>query len=400
MKTSLLHVFAFVVLALSLSACTPSSSGNDGNSPGKKSFQGDLTKKMDEIYGPENEPYFTDCDRQWKDKVKEMGSYLEANKSEIETVYKKYIDENPSNDTEMVSMGRFDFRKQKQETVGSDYWEESTYSWSDAYSIYQQAKSEAVGLKAVRLNGFVRGVIVDEENRVSYGENTGLNKDAGPIVKAIFEKVKLCYSNSDCTTPDLLDSEKNFLTQGAESFYVYRLYYSSKSYTFTERRTYIEKLYKWVASYNRRYEFTPGDIIRTNGTELQVPMDLRAFGTAAAQFISYVESVWNNTAGFSIKIVPNHAEGSTYLVKVDDLVGGRAFVQGKKMQLYNYGALRALPHEFGHVLGFRDNYYTTWSSATCAYKDQSNAGDMMSQHMTGQVLPRHWEALKKYYWGM
>lgn len=399
MKTSLLYVISFAFFALSLSACTPS--GNSGgNSPGKPKFEGDLNLKVKELYGSENEPYLTACDRQWKSKVVEMANYLESHRAEIETFYKKYIEENTNSIYESVQVGRFQFRKQKNEVIGSDVWDQETYSWEDAYQIYLQAKGQAIGFEAVSLNGFFRGVIVDEENRISYGENSGLSKDAGPIVQAIFEKVKVCYDNSNCLMPDLLDSEKNFLSQGAEYFYVFRLYYSSKIYSSGERREYIEKLYKWMVKYNRRYVFTPSDIIRSNGSELQVPMDLTVFGTDAARFTSYVESVWNNTVGFSIKIVPTNSPNSTYLIKVDELVGGRAFVSGKTMQLYTFGALRALPHELGHILGFRDNYYTTWSSATCKYTDQFNKGDIMSQHITGQVLQRHWDDLKKHYWGI
>jgi hypothetical protein len=58
---------------------------------------------------------------------------------------------------------------------------------------------------------------------------------------------------------------------------------------------------------------------------------------------------------------------------------------------------RALAHEIGHVLGFRDNYFTVWRNDICGYEYQSREDDLMSNSDKGLVLPEHWEELARHY---
>jgi hypothetical protein len=54
-------------------------------------------------------------------------------------------------------------------------------------------------------------------------------------------------------------------------------------------------------------------------------------------------------------------------------------------------------HEFGHVLGFADHYYSVWNDRNCYYSQSSGTGDIMSNSDRGLVTARHWEILEKAY---
>lgn len=68
------------------------------------------------------------------------------------------------------------------------------------------------------------------------------------------------------------------------------------------------------------------------------------------------------------------------------------------MQLFNFSRLKTAIHEFGHVIGLTDEYYTSWDTTKCSYVDEYNGGNLMSDSFTGKVLPEHWQLIKKTYW--
>lgn len=397
---NLLKVLEVLPFLLLVTACSGGGSGGDRTADNERGEQylGELDKKMSELYRQENEPYLKKCDHDWKERALEISRALESRRGEIETFYKQHLENTSKDKFDYIEMGTYTFLQNKQPVVGEDRWDTYSYSWQQAYQKYIQVKDLPVNKDWASLNFYVRGMVMDEERRIERGSNTGLSKDAGPTVQAIYNKVKACYEDNACTLPTLTRSELLFLDQGDEGYFSGQLFYNSSRYSFSELRDLVRKLLNYTKRNYQRYEFRPSDIAVVNGNTLEIPMDLSTFGEAAQKFASYVESVWNNAADFSIRIVQKNRPAATYLVSVDKLVGGRAYVLDKDMQLYDLDDMKVLPHEFGHVLGFRDNYYTTWESSTCTYNSEANDGDIMSNHEGGQVLPRHWEDLKKAYW--
>lgn len=125
-----------------------------------------------------------------------------------------------------------------------------------------------------------------------------------------------------------------------------------------------------------------------------------AFGDGAKDAIAWIEKVWNVDADYRIRIEDVKKPLAGYAANISREVGGRAYVDREKftMELFNFGRLRTIPHEFGHILGFADNYFTLWNKKTCGYDVEINPGDLMSDSTAGVVLPEHWEQLKKTYW--
>jgi len=396
MATDLLSKFLTGFLLLTMAACTPS--GGGGNDSAKPQFLGDLDKAVSEIYGAKNEPYFEKCDLEWKDKALEVSHFLEAHREEINQFYSANLEIQGKDKYNLIKMGQYTFRELKKQVMGTDTWREDLSSWAVAYKAYQNIKDLPVDMNWVRLNTYVRGMIPDEEDRLTAGYNMGLSKDSGPLAQTVYEKVQACVDERTCTTPKLTGIEFRFLEQGiAHKWLINRLLYTEKD-SFEKRREYLNELSNLTYDDKSRYGFFPSSIATIKGKQIEIPMDLTIFGTEADLFIKYVESEWNNNGEYSVKIIPTKSPQPTYFVSADFLVGKRASVSGKKMKLHQLDITRTFAHEFGHVLGFMDNYYTTWNPSTCVYTYQTNAGDMMSDHWKGQVLPRHWETIKKNYW--
>ena len=69
----------------------------------------------------------------------------------------------------------------------------------------------------------------------------------------------------------------------------------------------------------------------------------------------------------------------------------------KEINLFPFTAVRTVAHEYGHVLGFDDHYYTVWNSEKCEYHAQYNEEDIMSDSETGDVTNLEWQTLLDKY---
>jgi hypothetical protein len=71
--------------------------------------------------------------------------------------------------------------------------------------------------------------------------------------------------------------------------------------------------------------------------------------------------------------------------------------ENKTVTLFPNVKARSIAHEFGHVMGFNDRYYSVWNAAACEYKVQNSEEDIMSNSNYGVVLDEHWQDLARYY---
>jgi hypothetical protein len=78
---------------------------------------------------------------------------------------------------------------------------------------------------------------------------------------------------------------------------------------------------------------------------------------------------------------------------------GRSFVNHatREMKIANFAFAKTVAHEFGHVLGFDDHYYSVWNEMNCYYTQQSRLGDLMSNSELGSVQKEHWDILAEAY---
>ncbi|MBS1971121.1 MAG: hypothetical protein JSU04_12480 [Bdellovibrionales bacterium] len=392
---SILLVGSFL---FTLAACQKSSDTPANNEAVKPLYLGDLDKKMNEIYAQENEPRMDVCDLQWRPKILEIARVLEEKRKDIEALAKK---KNSENNIVGTDFGSFKFIDDMSNPPGKDEWTTFTSSWSEIVRDYEIIKDNPQNPYWVNLNRKARGMVADDQSRISYGSFYGLTKDSGPVIIAIKEKLENCQKDLVCTNPGLTDDEWVYLkTNPIYKYYMGILDGSSASSA--KKRDVLDRFLKRVQDDASSYGFFKNPVIRTEGKTLIIPLDLSDLGVEGAQkFAALIEKTWNIDSKYSLKVESvTGVEKSSYKILVDNELGGRAFVNWNKlfMQLHNWGRFKTITHEFGHILGFYDNYYTTWSTDTCAYTFQSNSGDLMSDSTEGTVLARHWAKLKEIYW--
>ena len=78
---------------------------------------------------------------------------------------------------------------------------------------------------------------------------------------------------------------------------------------------------------------------------------------------------------------------------------GRSFVTWKdsKVVLYSDVREKSIAHEFGHVLGLTDHYYSVWRPSRCEYTLQVLDTDIMSNPTTGEVTDVDWASVNEMY---
>jgi len=388
-------LFRPILLLSLLSGCTfLNNSSKNRNQSDNKYFNGDLVTKINEIYSKENEDMYDSCDYKNKEKIFEI--VLEINKKD-DLIKKTFQEKSPELPT--IKIGKYTFLNYKNDKDPTNEWKTSQDSWNDIIAFYENAKKSDDPVSWARLNRWVRSIISDDEDRIKYGIFYGSTRNSEPILLKIKEKIEICLKNSECINIGFSIDEFTFLSKGRlYSRFLFLL--NDKEYPINKKRNLIQKFLNWIDSDLDRYKFNINPIAKIEDKTLVIPIDISVFEADEASFIDIIETAWNLSAGNKIKLLSQKRPAPSFLLNIDDMPGGRAFVQFKNqsIQLFNFGRIKTMIHEFGHVLGLRDEYYTHWDLSTCSYIDEYNEANIMSGSSTGVVLPEHWEKLNLNYW--
>ena len=77
-------------------------------------------------------------------------------------------------------------------------WNVEERSWAEVETAYREIKTRPVGADWVALNSYVRGLLVDDEDRIVYGKNLYLDKDSGPWIERALEQMSACIQDAAC----------------------------------------------------------------------------------------------------------------------------------------------------------------------------------------------------------
>ncbi|MEQ1878790.1 MAG: hypothetical protein ABL958_19270, partial [Bdellovibrionia bacterium] len=136
-------------------------------------------------------------------------------------------------------------------------------------------------------------------------------------------------------------------------------------------------------------------------TELELPLDPGVFSSAKNEMAEFIESVWkNDKVKLKIRWADKTSLPELFQIQLGQAAGGRASMNyNKKSITMNPGTRsRSLAHEAGHVLGFRDEYFTLWDgSENCTYIVEYTEEDVMSTSSSGKVTDVQWKALETVY---
>lgn len=391
-STSILFL---VLMSVGLSACSNSSSG-DGERA--RSFTGSLSQRMAEIYGPEDDRNFSDCDLDQKAARIELAQALDQRRDQIETLRAQMRNDNAKAETISYKIGRLQVSKVKEPKTGIDQWAQDVYSWNDIVSLYQRIKNQPVDENWVYLNIDVRGVVVDDMDRIVEWANYSIQRLDKPMLEQIYQIVSLCVEQK-CSELKLAPEQIELLK--SRDFYPFHLRKLSEAKNPEEYQVAVAKLQKSlkydVPSFlfsRRSHEVDPA----TKTIFVQINQDV--VQDQKAEFEELTSNVWSK---FGLKVVIRWLQQATvfdlFQIKlIED--GERAFVsaQDKSINLPPHTRAATISHEFGHVLGLKDEYHTSWAPSECAYHNDFNDGNIMATGAsTGQILREHIEKIMKAY---
>lgn len=137
-------------------------------------------------------------------------------------------------------------------------------------------------------------------------------------------------------------------------------------------------------------------INRKSAYEFIVPLNAGEFKNDKDKLKKIIEDAWS-TIGKKVTI--EWSEKPDVYTVYSNLISSRSFVNHKKraMVIANLASIKTVVHEFGHILGFDDHYYTSWNNKNCYYMQESRLEDVMSSSEKGSVTSVHWKLLDKAY---
>ncbi len=382
---------------LFLSACTSSVSSQNAPDQSKPKYEGNVYEQAKEIYSDEESLY--PCDRLYKNKAIELSQIVENNRTKINELIEKTKTSrlNEGDKFNYYKMGEVQFFDQKSTTESNDVWEESFESWRRADFLYQQISSNLDDPHWVRLNAMVRSLILMDTARIYNADHPGLRRSEKDRVLRVTSFVEECFKHETCISLALESRDLAWLSEGLKHLDLYYLLRDDEINR-SEKRSAIKWLNDDLSISARIYGFTKNPLISVKENKLIVPLKLQAFGPDAENAIQLIEKNWN-TQGLSVKIDPVSESQDGYSIVIKNTPGQRAYVSHTKKEMGLFPPVRSSTfiHEFGHVLGLMDSYYTSYNQTKCMYVYESNPGDLMSESGTGKILPAHIEQIKKAY---
>jgi hypothetical protein len=135
---------------------------------------------------------------------------------------------------------------------------------------------------------------------------------------------------------------------------------------------------------------------RRNARTLEVQLDPGEFRGSEKKLEAIITKAWNVDGN---KVVIRWQAGEGAYRVLPNFQSARSFVnhRQREMRIANFAFDRTVAHEFGHVLGFDDHYYSVWNPTHCYYTQKSRLSDLMSNSESGFVQRQHWGILARAY---
>jgi hypothetical protein len=336
--------------------------------------------------------YLSDCDRKHLPKALEIAQAVDARAEEI-AAYFSTLPESPLFRRERL--GPITVRVRKTSPSPKPGWQSVKFGWPTIEAEYAEALRNPIPENWAYLNTSVRSVLRNDESRVLDGYLYVLGHGDEPILEEIRNAILAC-KRPECARPSLSTQAERWL--GRHSLYQKYLAHSQPGDSTKAQvawdavRVGIESDLEWY----REFNLYSG--VRRLGNDYSVALDAGPFGEVKEQLANVIETIWASATS-KIKIAWRESSPDLFSVILGEGHGGRAYVSYRNLKIVLYPDVRArtIAHEFGHVLGFPDYYYTLWHESTCTYEEQFREDDLMSDSGLGGVLPEEWRELDRRY---
>ncbi|MGE0173379.1 MAG: hypothetical protein AB7T49_11350 [Oligoflexales bacterium] len=306
---------------------------------------------------------------------------------------RQFMLDHPPTGFKTVELGALSVQEQLEFEPGEDEWKSRHIGWQRFIDIWKEIKDTPVDANWVNLNGGVRGILMDDQIRIKDGYNYGITRDQAPYLKGLEETIRDCLVTEGCLTPNFSAAQNKVIAANPM--------YTDFKNTLTGQST-GETLTKWVDQITKdlfRFETRVYPSATFSGSVLEVPLFSGQLAEAEGALSEYIESVWkNDDLQVRIKWLDKKMDNKFTFV-LDNDVGGRAFVRWSDNSIHVSDGVtsRTFPHEFGHILGLNDQYYTSWDPQKCWYVVEQNAGNIMSTTSSGLATPELFAFLGKTY---
>ena len=384
-------------LCLILAACGPKAAKQDARpfhvNPHEFTVTGTLSERLAKVIADD---YAEPCDLIDKDRKQTLLAALERAVSAP--------DPSPQGRSEIPKdlipfQGSFLKDTQKSPPTKSG-WEVGTYGWTDALEYYEKRGDSMTREDWMYVNSLVMSVLMEDESRVLNGQNLGFDHLTIQYLPKIHAAVSACLKNEKCLIPEFTP-EVALAARGIPIYSYYLQSLESVSQAETARKM-VARFEKREASDEKDHQFNLNALLqkKSMGSEtiISLPLDAGDLGEEERKLTEkIIETVWSKP-GVKISVTWESRNKIPDLFKIFfDLTGTgkRPFVaySNKSLNLFPYSRSRSIAHEFGHVLGFDDHYYTIWNPKVCAYVQESNQEDLMSDSESGEVTPDEWTEL-------
>lgn len=400
MRRPLISIFLLFMAALTSVACgkkaKPPQAQQEQEKVEKGGISPDLVNQVHKVQAGE---YAGSCDQKFKAIQLEITRDLDSRFHEIQ---KLMTDPSFNKNLRTVQAGPIVVNEYIQRKTPKVGWQEYSSNWEQIRADYEAIKNTATDKQWVYLAIDTSSILSDDADRVE-GYNMYLKRDSETYLRKLLSLVNTCQENPNCTDLALADeSLKNFIsTQPFYETYTQKL--SASNHDRGKFYLPLEKFKRELESDLKRYTMrkTPS-VKRFSESTYELMFDGSAFPENVLPLIqSYVESIWKSPT-HQVKLIwnktlPTPSDLFKFILHLDG--GSRAYVSYGKREVHLYSTVKntSIAHEFGHVLGFKDNYYTYWNPSQCSYGNQYIETDLMSSSATGSVTDEAWEILNVTY---
>jgi hypothetical protein len=144
---------------------------------------------------------------------------------------------------------------------------------------------------------------------------------------------------------------------------------------------------------------TPNPGVERSGNVLTILLDAGPFDAEKDRLARIIETTWTSRAlGVHVRWTSQASEPRAHRLVLGRVAGEPSYVSDRLRQVHLNPDVRAaaIAHEIGHVLGLSDRYAKTYDAGRCAYRDERDARDIMSDP-EGPVTREQWALLADAY---
>lgn len=348
-----------------------------------------LVQTLDELYAqPEGKHLDSTCDEKYQELKYKIARDLDQRTAEIMQAQQSNQGKKPA-----VAISQV---KQL-----PDGWQSFVRRWShfyaDYYATLEKPTSDPMWLSLLET---YRAMLADEQDRILSWKNPDLGHDMGPLIEQLIVMMKDCVAGGDCSDARLTEDEQYRVNMmDFYGFYTRKVFHGPEE----RKRPVAEEFLKRLAV-DADYFLAKnmGHQVDPKTQTIYIKMLAPEFAQKTSKLEQLFSGVWS-TMGIKVEIEwLSRAAENMFEILLGDF-GGRPFVAVDKRQMIMPPSTTSqdFSHEFGHVLGLPDQYYTRWNKFECEYIYEYDNSNIMSNHRAGGVVQKHHiEALQKVYFGL